>query len=61
VGLSLRLWEGTYEDTESTWLRWADQEGNVILTGKELAESETLRASRFAAKLRELGVDPDSV
>jgi Uma2 family endonuclease len=68
VGLSLRLWEGIYEDTESTWLRWADREGNVILTGKELAESETqrasheaLRASRFAAKLRELGVDPDSV
>jgi len=61
VGLSLRLWDGLYEDTQSTWLRWADPNGNVILTGKELAETESLRASRLAAKLRELGVDPDSI
>ena len=75
VGLSLRLWDGLYEDTDSTWLRWADLTGNLIPTGKELAESEGQRASaeaqrasleahranRFAAKLRELGVDPDSV
>lgn len=89
VGLSLRLWHGVYEDTESTWLRWADPDGQLIPTGKELAESEAQRAtleaqratleaqranseairasieaqraSRLADKLRELGIDPDSV
>jgi len=75
VGLSLRLRKGSTKSTQSTWLRWADPEGNVIPTGKELAGSESQRATqkaqraaqeaqranRLAAKLRELGVDPDLV
>ena len=82
VGLTLRLWTGLYEDAEATWLRWADLDGNVIPTGKELAEAEgqrarravqranqeadrakqeAERAERLAAKLRELGIDPDSI
>jgi uncharacterized protein YciI len=62
------LWEGSYEDTTTTWLRWVDEEGHLVLTGKELAEREAARASREAAraerladKLRELGVDPDAI
>jgi Uma2 family endonuclease len=68
AGLGLRLWEGSYEDTTTTWLRWVDEEGHLVLTGKELAEREAARASREAAraerladKLRELGVDPDAI
>jgi hypothetical protein len=36
------------------WLRWWDAAGNLLLTGDE-------RADRLAAKLREMGGDPDAV
>ncbi len=35
VGLGLTLWEGEFEGKQATWLRWCDQQGNVILTGAE--------------------------
>jgi Uma2 family endonuclease len=54
VGLGLTLWEGVYEDGSGSWLRWLDSQGNLIPTSAE-------RAARFAAKLRELGIDPDEV
>ena len=51
-----------------SWLRWWDRDGNLLLTGaeraeqeKQRAEQERQRAERLAAKLRELGVDPDEV
>ena len=59
--LSLRLWDGVFENGEAVWLRWADSAGNLIPTGAELAERERERADRLAAKLRELGIDPESV
>ncbi len=69
VGLGLTLWEGSYEDSKpSLWLRWCDAQGNLILTGAERAAREAERAAReaeraslLAAKLRELGVDPDQI
>jgi len=53
VGLGVVLWRGVYEGCESTWLRWCDRDGAVILTGAE-------RAERLAAKLRAAGIDPDA-
>jgi Uma2 family endonuclease len=44
IGLGVRLWEGEYEGVRAAWLRWCDQEGNVIPTGAELAEAERARA-----------------
>jgi Uma2 family endonuclease len=44
IGLGVRLWEGEYEGVRTVWLRWCDQEGNVIPTGAELAEAERARA-----------------
>jgi Uma2 family endonuclease len=44
--LGLTLWEGVYEDAEETWLRWCDSQGNILLTGKELAEQERERAEQ---------------
>lgn len=38
VGLGLKLWEGEYAGMRGTWLRWCDQEGHPIPTGKELAD-----------------------
>jgi hypothetical protein len=75
VGLGLKLWDGVFEDREDTWLRWCDEQSNVIMTGEERARMEAERAddeatarmeaenraARLAAKLRELGVDPDQL
>jgi len=82
VSLSLSLWQGVYESIEARWLRWCDNDGNLIPTAKEYAQRESERAhreseraqheadraqreseraERLAAKLRELGVDPEQV
>jgi hypothetical protein len=61
LGLNLVLWEGRFEEIESTWLRWADPQGNLLLTGHERAAQAEDRAARFAAQLRALGVDPEQV
>ncbi len=68
IGLGVTLWEGEYEDLSGVWLRWIDSEGNLLLTGKERAEQERQRAEQerqraevLAAKLRELGIDPDQI
>jgi Uma2 family endonuclease len=71
VGLGLTLWEGAYEDKQDVWLRWCDQDGNLVATGAEQseierqraeqerqrAEQERQRAERLAAQLRALGVE----
>ncbi len=44
VGLGLQIWQGRYEDHENTWLRWVDAEGQLVLTGRELADAERQRA-----------------
>jgi Uma2 family endonuclease len=61
MGLSLTLWTGQYEGKEAVWLRWCDAEGRLIWTGAERAEQEYQRAERLAAKLRELGMNPDTI
>ncbi len=94
VELGLTLWQGKFEDREDTWLRWCDQDGQLLLTGAERADAEQQRADaeqqradaerqradaerqraeqeqlarqqaqqeveRLAARLRELGIEPD--
>ena len=66
LGLGLTLWRGPFENCDSEWLRWCDRQGRVIPTGAERAEQERSRAEeehdraeRLAARLRELGIDPD--
>ena len=44
VGLGVRLWRGVYEGIVETWLRWYDQDGNLLLTGAERVEHERQRA-----------------
>ncbi len=48
------IWEGTYQGCHASWLRAWNWNGNLIPTPEE-------RAERLAARLRELGVDPDAV
>jgi len=75
LGVELGIWQGTYFNQPLPWLRWWDQDGNLFLSGEERAEQEKLRAEqerlraeqerlradRLAAKLRELGIDPNTV
>ncbi|MBD0268594.1 MAG: Uma2 family endonuclease [Cyanobacteria bacterium Co-bin8] len=49
--IGLGLWQGEYREITRPWLRWYDAQGEWILT----------KAERLAARLRELGVDPDQV
>src|SRR5262249_1387150 len=44
--LGLALWEGAFEDKHDTWLRWTDEHGVLIPTGKERAEQERQRAEQ---------------
>ncbi len=50
IHIGLRLWEGIYSEMGTTWLRWIDEQGNLILTGKELAERETARSLQAHAE-----------
>jgi hypothetical protein len=62
------LWLGAYEGVERLWLRWRDKEGNWIPMPEEREEQERIqkeaalqRADLLAAKLRELGIDPNEI
>ena len=67
VGLGLVLWQGVFEGSRGLWLRWCDEHATPIATGSERAEQERQRAEqerqraeRLAARLRELGEDPEA-
>jgi Uma2 family endonuclease len=60
LGLALVRWSGSYRGVTALWLRWATLSGDVLLTGRELAEQEYNRAEKLATKLRSLGVDLDA-
>jgi Uma2 family endonuclease len=52
LGVELGIWQGKYADYDLPWLRWWDEQGNLLLTGEE-------KAARLAEKLKSLGVDPE--
>lgn len=57
--LFLGIWHGERLGQTINWLRWWDRQGNLLLWSSEQAEQERQKAEKFAAKLRELGIDPD--
>jgi hypothetical protein len=59
--LSLGLWQGSFREINRLWLRWFTAEGELILTPDEKATTAEQRAERLAARLRELGVNPDEL
>jgi len=65
-------WEGEFQRIHAVWPRLYTAEGQLVLTlaeadkqsaemEKQRAETEKQRAERLAAKLRELGIDPESL
>ncbi|NJM45775.1 MAG: Uma2 family endonuclease [Alkalinema sp. RU_4_3] len=75
MDVELGIWQGEYSRQTLPWLRWWDRAGNLLPSAEERADQENLRANReklradeetarsqrLAAKLRELGIDPDAV
>ena len=63
--IGLARWQGVFEGTTAAWIRWCDQAGNLLLTDTEqerqAKEQERQRAEKLAAKLRELGINPDEI
>ena len=59
--LGLTLWSGAYRSIQDTWLRWVDEDGNLLATGEERADAAQARADILAAKLKELGFEPDQL
>jgi Uma2 family endonuclease len=73
IELFLGIWHGSRLGTATHWLRWWDEAGNLLLWSAEQAELERQRAEEaiaqlqkaqqrgeaLAARLRELGLDPD--
>ena len=75
IELGLGRERGIYPGREREWLYWYDRSGHRFLTPEEQAEQERIRADqersraereqaraeRLADKLKELGVDPESL
>ncbi|AFZ44294.1 protein of unknown function DUF820 [Halothece sp. PCC 7418] len=68
LGLALVQWFGTYKDVETVWLRWETLEGELLPTERELSQQAQQQAQqaqqkneKLAAKLLELGIDPDEL
>jgi Uma2 family endonuclease len=68
LGVELGIWRGEYLRQTFPWLRWWHSDGNLLLAGeeraeqeKQRAEQEKQRAERLAAKLQELGIDPEEL
>jgi Uma2 family endonuclease len=66
LNVELGIWQGYYLNANLPWLRWWDNEGNLLLTGEERAKVERQRAdlaeqenARLREQLRALGVEPD--
>lgn len=67
IKLYLGIWEGTREGLTTKWLRWWDEQGNLLLWSSELveqekqrAEQEKQRAEKLAAQLRAAGIEPEN-
>ena len=67
LGVELGIWQGRYQNAEAPWLRWWDEQGNLLLTGWERAEQTQLelqqeqqKVERLMAQLRAQGIEPDT-
>ncbi len=68
IGLGIGREQGTHQGWTREWLYWYDAAGNRLLTPEEVAMQASNRATlaeqraeRLAARLREMGIDPDSL
>ena len=60
VGLFLGVWQGIKAERTGYWLRWWDENGEMLLWGVEMVEKERQRGDRLMAQLRVAGIDPEA-
>ena len=46
MGVELGIWPGRYDESNLPWLRWWDNQGNLLLTGEERSNLLELRLER---------------
>ena len=51
IGVGVKEWHGEYEGSTDTWLRWCDQQGNLLLTPEE-------QIAKLKEQIRALGAEP---
>jgi len=61
AGLGLGIWQGRFQGYKHIWLRFFDESGAWLPSKGELLSSKDDMLERMAAKLRDLGIDPESV
>jgi Uma2 family endonuclease len=61
VGLGIGCQRGTYGGVTREWLYWYDKQGQRYPTPEERVRAAEQRAQTLAEKLRELGIDPDTI
>ncbi len=61
MDLFLGTWRGEKEARSSYWLRWWNGAGDILPWAVEKVAAESKRADQLANKLRELGIDPNTV
>ncbi|MEY3330662.1 MAG: hypothetical protein RLZZ115_3547, partial [Cyanobacteriota bacterium] len=61
VGLGLTIWSGIYEEKQDFWLRWCDDQGVIIPTGKERAERAEKSRRNAIPRLREMGLTNEQI
>ena len=61
LGLGLVEWDGEIENHRERWIRWVDSSGQLLPTAEEKAAKVEAQNNLLAAKLRELGIDPESI
>ena len=68
LGLSLGLWQGSFQEIERLWLRWFTLEGELIpvpteevIAAKQEAAEAKRRVEKLAERLRQLGVNPEGI
>lgn len=50
LGLSLVKWQGRFLDMDATWLRWANEAGEILLTPDEAGEHKAAQAEQREAR-----------
>ncbi|MEG4520723.1 MULTISPECIES: Uma2 family endonuclease [unclassified Microcoleus] len=60
LGIELGLWQGSYQNQTMLWLRWWDEEGNLLLIGDERAELERLRGEQQRERAEQERLRADS-
>ena len=68
INLFLGVWQGKKAEVTAYWLRWWELSGNLLLWGSERVaqteyqlEQERMLRQKLAEKLRELGVEPETL